>query len=95
MFTWLKPTEELWELWIGFLLVPGVSLVVWTPLPELMEEVRDLFMKDSSASEVIPLFRLPGLGEERKHINLYLNSHPALDTGLWDSIVFGTTQRQK
>lgn len=27
-----------------------------------MEEVRDLFMKDSSATEIIPLFRLPGLG---------------------------------
>lgn len=39
-----------------------VPLGAWTPLPELMEEVRDLFMMDSSASDAIPLFRLPGLG---------------------------------
>lgn len=45
--------------------MPGVPLGAWTPLPELMEEVRDLFMIDSSASEVIPLFRLPGLEEEK------------------------------
>lgn len=42
-------------------MVPGVPLGAWTPLPELMEDVRDLFMMDSSVSEVIPLFRLPGL----------------------------------
>lgn len=47
---------------MAFLLVPGVPLGAWTPLPELMEEVRDLFMMDSSATEAIPLFRLPGLG---------------------------------
>lgn len=40
----------------------GVPLGAWTTLTELMEEVRDLFMVDSSTSEVIPLFRLPGLG---------------------------------
>lgn len=48
--------------------MPGVPLGAWTPLPELMEEVRDLFMMDSSASEVIPLFRLPGLEEGRESI---------------------------
>lgn len=42
--------------------MPGVPLGAWTPLAELMEEVRDLFMMDSSAIEVIPLFRFPGLG---------------------------------
>lgn len=42
--------------------MPGVPLGAWTPLPELMDEVRDLFMMDSSATDVIPLFRLPGLG---------------------------------
>jgi len=48
---------------MGFLLVPGVPLRAWTPLPELMEDVRDLFMMESSASEVIPLFIFPGLEE--------------------------------
>lgn len=46
--------------------MPGVPLGAWTPLAELMEEVRDLFMMDSSAIEVIPLFRFPGLEEEEK-----------------------------
>lgn len=53
---------------MGFLLVPGVPLGAWTPLPELMEEVRDLFIMASSATEAIPLFRLPGLEEgKEKH----------------------------
>lgn len=47
---------------MGFLLVPEVPLGEWITLLELMDEVRDLFMMDSSASEVIPLFRLPGFG---------------------------------
>lgn len=47
---------------MAFLLVPKVPLGAWAPLPELIEEVRDLFMMDSSATEVIPLLRLPGLG---------------------------------
>lgn len=49
---------------MGFLVVPGVLLATWTPLPELMEDVRDLFMMDSSTNEVIPLLRLPGLTEK-------------------------------
>lgn len=57
---------------MGFLLVPGVPLGEWTPLPELMEEVRDLFMMESSASEVIPLFRVPGLKEGRERISTYI-----------------------
>lgn len=57
---------------MGFLLVPGVPLGEWTPLPELMEEVRDLFMMESSASEVIPLFRVPGLKEGRERIYTYI-----------------------
>lgn len=47
---------------MGFRLVPGVPLGAWAPLPELMEDVRDLFMIESSAREAIPLFRFPGLG---------------------------------
>lgn len=43
-------------------MLPGVPLGAWAPLAELMEDVRDLFMIDSSTNEVIPLFRLPGLG---------------------------------
>lgn len=35
------------------------------PLPELMEEVRDLFIVDSSNCEGDPVFRLPGLEEWR------------------------------
>lgn len=46
---------------MGFLVLPGVPLGAWAPLAELMEDVRDLFMIDSSNNEVIPLFRLPGL----------------------------------
>lgn len=42
-------------------MLPGVPLGAWAPLAELMEDVRDLFMIDSSTNEVIPLFRLPGL----------------------------------
>lgn len=42
--------------------MPELPLEVWTPLPELMDEVRDRFMVVSSATEVIPLFKLPGLG---------------------------------
>lgn len=59
---------------MGFLPVPGVPLGAWAPLPELIEDVRDLFMMDSSISEAIPLFRLPGLDEGRrkkkKHFHL-------------------------
>lgn len=51
---------------MGFLPVPGVPLGAWAPLPELIEDVRDLFMMDSSISEAIPLFRLPGLDEGRR-----------------------------
>lgn len=62
--------------------MPGVPLGAWTPLPELMEEVRDLFMMDSSAMEVIPLFRLPGLEEgKEKHFHfgqLHCTSHSAM-----------------
>lgn len=43
-------------------MLPGVPLGASAPLPELMEDVRDLFMVDSSASAVIPLFRVPGFG---------------------------------
>lgn len=47
---------------MGFRVVPGVPLGAWNPVPELIDDVRDLFIMDSSISEVIPLFRLPGLG---------------------------------
>lgn len=46
---------------MGFLVLPGVPLGAWAPQAELTEDVRDLFMIDSSNNEVIPLFRLPGL----------------------------------
>lgn len=62
---------------MGFRVVPGVPLGDWNPVPELIEDVRDLFIMDSSISEVIPLFRLPGLEQvrrilhvERQHIDL-------------------------
>lgn len=94
--TWLRPREELYELWIGFLLEPGVPLGVWTPLPELMEEVRDLFIMASSASEVIPLFRLPGLEEGRESIWTYIcYSHTILHVVLWVSTAVSKTQRQR
>lgn len=51
---------------MGFRVVPGVPLGAWNPVPELIEDVRDLFMMDSSIREVIPLFRLPGLKQGRK-----------------------------
>lgn len=56
---------------MGFLPVPGVPLGAWAPLPELIEDVRDLFMMDSSISEAIPLFRLPGLDEGRKKESIF------------------------
>lgn len=62
---------------MGFRVVPGVPLGAWNPVPELIEDVRDLFIMDSSISEVIPLFRLPGLEQvwkifhvETQHIDV-------------------------
>lgn len=51
-------------------MVPGVPLGAWNPVPELIDDVRDLFIMDSSISEVIPLFRLPGLGQGRKILHV-------------------------
>lgn len=51
---------------MGFRVVPGVPLGAWNPVPELIEDVRDLFIMESSISEVVPLFRLPGLEQGRK-----------------------------
>lgn len=51
---------------MGFRVVPGVPLGGWNPVPELIDDVRDLFIMDSSISEVIPLFRLPGLEQGKK-----------------------------
>lgn len=55
---------------MGFRVVPGVPLGAWNPVPELIDDVRDLFIMDSSISEVIPLFRLPGLGQGRKILHV-------------------------
>lgn len=42
---------------------PGTPLGTGAPLTELMEEVRERFIMDSSLrEEFIPLFRLPGFG---------------------------------
>jgi len=54
---------------MAFLQVPGVPLGEWTTVPELMEEVRDLFMMCSSAIKVIPLFKVPGLGNRGESIS--------------------------
>lgn len=51
---------------MGFRVVPGVPLGAWNPVPELIDDVRDLFIMESSVSEVIPLFRLPGLEQGRE-----------------------------
>lgn len=68
--TWLRPNVELYELWMGFRVVPGVPLGAWNPVPELIEEVRDLFIMESSISEVVPLFRVPGLEQQRKILHV-------------------------
>ena len=53
-------------------MVPWVPLGEWTPLPELMEDVRDLFMVDSSISDIMPLFRFPGLDEGKESVKFAL-----------------------
>lgn len=47
---------------MGFRTDPGTPLGTGAPLMELMEEVRERFIMDSSLTEeFIPLFILPGL----------------------------------
>ena len=46
---------------MGLRVDPGVPLGAGAALPELMEDVRDLFTAASSA-EFVPRFRVPGLG---------------------------------
>lgn len=59
---------------MGFRVVPGVPLGEWNPVPELIEDVRDLFIMDSSIREVIPLFRVPGLKQGRKILHAKINT---------------------
>lgn len=57
---------------MGFLAEPRVPLRGWPQLTELMEEVRDLFIMESSTMEFSPLFSVPGLwGETRKEREQY------------------------
>lgn len=53
---------------MGFRTDPGTPLGTGAPLTELIEEVRDRFIMNSSLrEEFIPLFRLPGL-KRRGHV---------------------------
>lgn len=59
---------------MGLRVVPGVPLGAWNPVPELIEDVRDLFIMESSIREVIPLFRLPGLKRGKKILQAEINT---------------------
>ena len=51
---------------MGLRAEPRVPLGAWPQFTELMEDVRDLFMMESSAvAAAIPRFRFPGLGDEK------------------------------
>ena len=76
---------------MGFRVVPGVPLVALNPVPELIEEVRDLFMMDSSISEVIPLFRLPGLRKGRKILHVETQN---IDLGVFYLLMINSLRNQ-
>ena len=66
---------------MGLRVDPGVPLGAGAALPELMEDVRDLFTAASSA-EFVPRFRVPGLGNGYLREVCQLNNSIAIGAGI-------------